>query len=122
MTTPDFYNSVLAHAKTLEYGDRMNLRNIFKNYRNGQGLNLTKFGVLVLNDMGFESEHFMLNVEPKFNAHLRILLDRYNKYPYYISRRELVLYGSEDRMLYKLYGHDLDAWVEHMKENIENEG
>lgn len=122
MTTPDFYNSVLAHAKTLKYGDRMNLRNIFKNYRNGQGLNLTKFGVLVLNDMGFESEHFMLNVEPKFNAHLRILLDRYNKYPYYISRRELVLYGSEDRMLYKLYGHDLDAWVEHMKENIENEG
>jgi hypothetical protein len=120
--TPDFYNSVLAHAKTMEYGDRMSLRNIFKNYRNGKGLNLTKFGVAVLNDMGFESEHFMLNVEPKFNAHLRILLDRYNKYPYYISRRELVLYGSEDRMLYKLYGHDLTAWVEHMEENMKEEG
>ena len=31
MTTPDFYNSVLAHAKTMKYGDKINLRNIFKN-------------------------------------------------------------------------------------------
>ena len=118
MTTPDFYNTVLAHAKTLKYGDRITLRNIFKNYRNGQGLNLTKFGVLVLNDMDFDHEQFVLNIEPKFNAHLRILLDRYNKYPYYISRRELILYGKEDRILYKLYGHDLEAWIEHMEENI----
>lgn len=122
MTIPAFYKDVLEHAKTLKYGDNIKIRQIFKNYRNGQGLNLTKFGVFVLNDMGFECEHFMLNVEPKFNAHLRILLDRYNKYPYYISKRELVLYGSEDRMLYKLYGHDLDAWVEHMEENTKEKG
>jgi hypothetical protein len=121
MTAEAFYNSVLEHAKTLKYNDRITLRHIFKNYRNGQGLNLTKFGVAVLNSMGFESEHFMLNKEPKFNAHLRILLDRYNQYPYYISKRELVLYGREDRMLYKLYGHDLDAWVEHMKENLKKD-
>jgi hypothetical protein len=119
MTTPEFYSSVLAHAKTMKYGDRITIRHIFKNYRNNRGLNLTKFGVAVLNDMGFESEHFILNKEPKFNAHLRILLDKYNQYPYYISRQELVLYGSEDRMLYKLYGHDLDAWVEHMETNLE---
>ena len=117
MTTTIFYNSVLEHAKTLQYGDRITLRHIFKNYRNGQGLNLTKFGVLVLDSMGFESENFILNKQPVFNAHLRILLDRYNKYPYYISRRELVLYGSEDRVLYKLYGNDLDVWIEHMEEN-----
>jgi hypothetical protein len=122
MTTPDFYKTVLEHAKTMKYGDKINLRNIFKNYRNGQGLNLTKFGVLVLDDMGFESEHFILNKQPKFTAHLRILLDRYNQYPYYISRQELVLYGSEDRMLYKLYGHDLDAWLEHMEENTKEKG
>jgi len=116
-----FYNSVLAHARTLKYGDRITIRHIFKNYRNGQGLNLTKFGVFVLNDMGFDSEHFMLNKEPVFNARMRVLLDKYNQYPYYISRRELILYGSEDRMLYKLYGHDLDAWVEHMEENLKKD-
>ena len=33
MTAPDFYNSVLAHAKTMKYGDKINLRNIFKNYK-----------------------------------------------------------------------------------------
>ena len=121
MTTEAFYNSVLEHARTLKYGDRITIRHIFKNYRNGKGLNLTKFGVLVLNSMGFESEHFILNVEPKFNAHLRILLDRYNQYPYYISRQELVLYGEEDRILYKLYGQDLEAWVEHMEENIKKD-
>lgn len=121
MTTTEFYSSVLAHAQTLNYGDRITLRHVFKNYRNNKGLSLTKFGVLVLNSMNFESEHFVLNKEPTFNAHLRILLDRYNQYPYYISKRELILYGTEDRMLYKLYGHDLDAWVEHMKENIKKD-
>jgi hypothetical protein len=119
MTT--FYNSVLEHAKTLRPGDQTNLRHIFKNYRNNKGLSLTKFGVLVLNSMGFESEHFLLNKEPTFTAYFRTLLDNYNRYPYYISKRELVLYSSEDRMLYKLYGHDLDAWVEHMKENIKKD-
>jgi hypothetical protein len=56
-----------------------------------------------------------------FNARMRVLLDKYNQYPYYISKRELVLYGIEDRMLYKLYGHDLDAWVEHMEENLKKD-
>lgn len=121
--TTDFYNTVLAHAKTMKYADheRVTLRDIFKNYRNGRGLSLTKFGVFVLNSMGLESEHFVLNKEPVFNARFRVLLDRYNRYPYYISKRELVLYGTEDRMLYKLYGHDLDAWVEHMEENIKKD-
>lgn len=118
--TPDFYKQVLAHAKTMQYGDRFNLRHIFKNYRNGKGLSLTKFGVLVLIDMGFDYERFMLKEPPVFNAKLRTLLDKYNQYPYFISRRELILYGSEDRMLYKLYGHDLDAWVEHMDTNVED--
>ena len=116
---PEFYNSVLAHAKTMNYGDRFNLRNIFKNYRNGKGLSLTKFGVVVLVDMGFEAERFILKEPPKFNAKLRTLLDKYNQYPYYITRRELILYGSEDIILYKLYGSDLDSWIDHMEENIE---
>jgi|TARA_B110000503_G_C7158747_1_gene418609 hypothetical protein len=119
MTTQGFYKRVLDTAKTLKYGDQITIRHIFKNYRNGQGLNLTKFGVLVLNNMGIENETFKLNKEPVFTARMRILLDKYNQYPYYISRRELILYGSEDRMLYKLYGHDLDAWIEHMEGNLE---
>ena len=117
--TPDFYKQVLAHAKTMKYGERFNLRNIFKNYRNGKGLSLTKFGVVVLMDMGVEAERFILKEPAVFTAKLRTLLDRYNQYPYYITRHELILYGIEDRMLYKLYGHDLDAWVEHMEANLD---
>jgi len=117
--TPDFYKQVLAHAKTMQYGDKFNLRNIFKNYRNGKGLSLTKFGVLVLTDMGIDAERFILKEPAVFTAKLRTLLDKYNKYPYYITRRELILYGSEDIILYKLYGSDLDSWIDHMETNID---
>jgi len=119
MMTPDFYKRVLAHARTMQYGERFNLRNVFKNYRNGKGLSLTKFGVLVLTDMNIEAERFVLKEPPVFTAKLRTLLDKYNKYPYYISRRELILYGSEDIILYKLYGSDLDSWIDHMETNID---
>jgi hypothetical protein len=119
--TTTFYDKVLAHAKTMSYGEDINIRNIFKNYRKNKGLSLTRFGMFVLTDMGIESETFKLLNEVKFTAQLRILLDRYNKYPYYISKHTLVLFGDEDRILYKLYGHDLDAWVEHMKENIKKD-
>jgi len=117
--TPDFYKQVLAHARTMQYGDKFNLRNIFKNYRNGKGLSLTKFGVLVLTDMGIDAERFILKEPAVFTAKLRTLLDKYNKYPYYITRRELILYGSEDIILYKLYGSDLDSWIDHMETNID---
>ena len=117
--TPDFYKQVLAHARTMQYGDKFNLRNIFKNYRNGKGLRLTKFGVLVLTDMGIDAERFILKEPAVFTAKLRTLLDKYNKYPYYITRRELILYGSEDIILYKLYGSDLDSWIDHMETNID---
>ena len=117
--TPDFYKQVLAHARTMQYGDKFNLRNIFKNYRNGKGLSLTKFGVLVLTDMGIDAERFILKEPAVFTAKLRTLLYKYNKYPYYITRRELILYGSEDIILYKLYGSDLDSWIDHMETNID---
>jgi hypothetical protein len=117
--TPDFYKQVLAHARSMQYGDKFNLRNIFKNYRNGKGLSLTKFGVLLLTDMGIDAERFILKEPAVFTAKLRTLLDKYNKYPYYITRRELILYGSEDIILYKLYGSDLDSWIDHMETNID---
>lgn len=120
-TTKAFYDNVLNHARN-NFSDihrNINIRHIFKNYRNNKGLNLTRFGLLVFQDMGIESESFILDKGITFTAHLRILLDRYNKYPYYIDRSRLILFGEEDRILFKLYGKDLDAWVEHMEENLE---
>lgn len=119
--TITFYDKALAHAKTMAYGENVALRSIFKNYRRGKGVSLTKFGLEVLKDMGIESEVFRLQDEVKFTAHLRILLDKYSKYPYYISKHTLVLFGEEDRILFKLYGKNLDAWVEHMEENIKKD-
>lgn len=121
--TKTFYDTVLEHAKE-NFSDihrNIHIRHIFKNYRNGRGLNLTRFGLLVLNDMGFESETFPIDDDLKFTASLRIILDRYNKYPYYIDRVKIVLYGEEDRILYKLYGKDIEAWVEHMEENLKKD-
>ena len=120
-TTKAFYDNVLNHARN-NFSDihrNINIRHIFKNYRNNKGLNLTRFGLLVFQDMGIESESFILDKDITFTAHLRILLDRYNKYPYYIDRSRLILFGEEDRILFKLYGKDLDAWVEHMEQNLE---
>lgn len=121
MTTINLYNQVLAHAKTLPDHAWVDTRHLFKNYRNGKGLSLTRLGLRVLQDMGFEFEIFKFENEVKFTAKLRILLDRYNKYPYYISRNELVLFGNEDRIMFKLYGKDLESWVEHMEENIKKD-
>ena len=116
MTTTTFYREVLDNArKTNEWAT---LRHLFKNYRNGKGLNLTKLGLTTLMDMGFECEAFKVTSDLTFTAHLRILLDRYNKYPYYLDRNKLVLFGSEDRIMYKLYGKDLQSWVEHMENNL----
>jgi len=116
MTTTSFYNEVLVYAR--KENDWVTLRHLFKNYRNGKGLNLTKLGLTVLTEMGFESESFKVSNELTFTAKLRILLDRYNKYPYYIDRNRLVLFGSEDRIMFKLYGKDLVAWAEHMETNL----
>jgi hypothetical protein len=116
MTTTSFYKEVLDYAR--KENDWVTLRHLFKNYRNGKGLNLTKLGLTVLSDMGFESETFKVSNELTFTAKLRILLDRYNKYPYYIDRTKLVLFGSEDRIMFKLYGKDLVAWAEHMENNL----
>ena len=121
MTTTNLYNHVLAYAKNLPDHAWVDIRHLFKNYRNGKGLSLTKLGLRVLQDMEFEFERFKLDDEVKFTAKLRILLDRYNKYPYYIARHELVLFGNEDRIMFKLYGKNLDSWIEHMEENIKKD-
>jgi len=123
MTTKTFYDTVLEHARA-NFSDihrNITIRHIFKNYRNNRGLNLTRFGLLVFQDMGVESESFPISDDIKFTAHLRILLDRYNKYPYYIDRARIILFGEEDRILFKLYGKDLEAWVEHMEENLKKD-
>lgn len=120
MTTKTFYNTVLEHAKSnfSDKHDNITLRHIFKNYRNNRGLHLTKFGLAVLQDMNFDNEQFSLENNVKFTSHLLIVLDRYNKYPYYIDRKRLILFGEEDRIMFKLYGKNLEAWVEHMEENL----
>jgi|TARA_R110000868_G_scaffold1415_5_gene11105 hypothetical protein len=115
--TTDFYNLVLQQARTEQ--DWVTLRHLFKNYRNGEGLNLTKLGLNSLKAMGIEYEIFKAEKEIKFTGKFRVLLDRYNKYPYYIDRNYLVLFGTEDRIMFKLYGKDLEAWMEHMEHNLQ---
>lgn len=119
MTTEAFYNSILTHAKNSHWDDEnISLRNLFKNYRNNSGLSLTRLGLRIMQDMGIEYETFKSNDEIKFTAKFRIVMDRYNQYPYYFTKNQLILFGSEDRIMYKLYGKNLDAWIEHMEEQL----
>jgi|TARA_R110001606_G_scaffold360895_2_gene513919 hypothetical protein len=119
MTTKAFYNSILVHAKNSAVTDEhVSLRDLFKNYRNNSGLSLTRLGFRVMQQMDVEYETFKSSDEIKFTAKFRIMMDRYNQYPYYVTKNQLTLFGSEDRIMYKMYGKDLNAWIEHMEEQL----
>jgi hypothetical protein len=114
--TTDFYEIINTYARD-QYGIT-NLRKLVKNYREGQGLNLTRFGLRCMKDLGFEHESFTPKDKIIFTGNFRILLDKYMQYPYYVDNRLLVLFGSEDRIMFKLYGKDMTAWMSHMETNL----
>jgi hypothetical protein len=40
------------------------------------------------------------------------------QYPYYFDKKVLVLFSTEDRVFYKMYGKDWDNFIQHMEENL----
>ena len=119
MTIPAFYLEIHKFAEENIRYQNVTIRDLFKNYRNGKGLNLSKLGLSVMNLMNFECDIYMFDKDTiKFTPKLRILMDKYNKYPYYIDKTKLVLFGQEDRVLFKLYGSDVDTWIDHMESNL----
>tara|TARA_B110000046_G_scaffold6837_1_gene7185 strand:- start:1263 stop:1475 length:213 start_codon:yes stop_codon:yes gene_type:complete len=66
--------------------------------------------------MDIEREEFKLpNI--KITPRIRLLLDRYMQYPYYFDKKVLVLFSTEDRIFYKMFGNEWDNFIQHMEEN-----
>ena len=115
MVNKEWYNKVLEHAQRTRPNTK--IQDLFKNYRNDQGLSLTKLGLHVICNMDIEREEFRLP-KVKITPRIRLLLDRYMQYPYYFDARWLVLFSTEDRIFYKMYGKEWDNFVAHMEENL----
>ena len=115
MVNKEWYNTVLQHAQRTR--PEAKIQHLFKNYRNNQGLSLTKLGLHVISSMDIEREEFRLP-KIKITPRVRLLLDRYMQYPYFFDKNWLVLFSAEDRIFYKMYGKDWDNFVSHMEENL----
>lgn len=115
MVNKEWYKTILQHAQRTK--PETKIQDLFKNYRNNQGLSLTKRGLHVISSMDIEREEFRLP-KIKITPRVRLLLDRYMKYPYYFDNIWLVLFSAEDRIFYKMYGKDWDNFVSHMEENL----
>ena len=116
MVNKEWYKILLQHAQRTR--PETKITELIKNYRNETGLSLTKLGLHVICSMDIEREEFRLP-KIKITPRVRLLLDRYMQYPYFFDKNWLVLFSTEDRIFYKMYGKDWDNFVGHMEENID---
>ena len=116
MVNKEWYKTLLQHAQRTR--PETKITDLIKNYRNETGLSLTKLGLHVICSMDIEREEFRLP-KIKITPRVRLLLDRYMQYPYFFDKNWLVLFSTEDRIFYKMYGKDWDNFVSHMEENID---
>ena len=115
MANKEWYNNILVHAQRTRADTT--LKDLINNYRNDTGLQLTKLGLHIMLSMDIDREEFKLpNI--KITPRLRLLMDRYMQYPYYFDKRVLVLFSSEDRIFYKMFGNNWDNFIQHMDENL----
>jgi hypothetical protein len=88
---------------------------IFSNFRlkNGvpQGLRLTSLGNEILK-RNFEYWDFSHDINPTPKMYL--FLDDAMEWPYYFTKKKLVLYCKEDAAWYKLNGNDIHTFIDKM--------
>ena len=111
----EWYKLILTHANRTK--PETKIQDLFSNYRNNTGLSLTKLGLHVISSMDIEREEFRLP-KVKITPRIRLLLDRYMQYPYYFDKQWLILFGTEDRIFYIMYGKDWENFLSHMEENL----
>tara|TARA_B000000565_G_scaffold26681_1_gene18164 strand:+ start:35 stop:418 length:384 start_codon:yes stop_codon:yes gene_type:complete len=83
-------------------------RLIFDNYRpNGTGLRLTPYGNKVCKRL-YDSSTIKIKEEVKGKN--LIMLDKHLFWPYYLTKREITMFGATDVFDLKLYDGDINAW------------
>ena len=115
MVNKEWYKTILEHAQRTR--PQTTLKDLFKNYRHDTGISLTKLGLNVICSMDIEREDFKLP-KIKITPRIRLLLDKYMQYPYFFDKNWLVLFSTEDRIFYKMYGKEWDNFIQHMEENL----
>ena len=115
MVNKEWYKLILTHANRTK--PETKIQDLFSNYRNNTGLSLTKQGLHTISSMDIEREEFRLP-KVKITPRIRLLLDRYMQYPYYFDKQWLILFSTEDRIFYKMYGKDWENFLNHMEENL----
>ena len=115
MVNKEWYNTLLQHAQRTR--PETKIQDLFVNYRNDTGLCLSKLGLHVICSMDIEREEFRLP-KIKITPRIRLLLDRYMQYPYFFDKNWLVLFSTEDRIFYKMYGKEWNNFLQHMEENL----
>ena len=103
MSNKEWYNKILEHAQRTR--PETKIQDLFKNYRKDTGLSLTKLGLHIICSMNIEREEFRVP-KIKITPRIRLLLDRYMQYPYFFDKNWLVLFSTEDRIFYKMYGKE----------------
>ena len=111
----EWYKLILTHANRTK--PETKIQDLFSNYRNNTALSLTKLGLHTISSMDIEREEFRLP-KVKITPRIRLLLDRYMQYPYYFDKQWLILFSTEDRIFYKMYGKDWENFLNHMEENL----
>ena len=115
MVNKEWYKLILTHANRTK--PETKIQALFSNYRYNTGLSLTKLGLHTISSMDIEREEFRLP-KVKITPRIRLLLDRYMQYPYYFDKQWLILFSTEDRIFYKMYGKDWENFLNHMDENL----
>lgn len=89
------------------------LRLLFKNFRSTQkgtqGIRLTKLGHFFVSR---HYEQYMYNIDCVPNSWTLFLLDKYQIWPYYISRDHAVFYNDMDASMFKLCDSDINKYAE----------
>jgi len=97
-----------------KYGEGIDMRprDIFYNTKN-KGLRLTSLGYQLLK-REYEYYPYRLEKEVKVTARHILALDAEMQWPYYLTSKQIVLFSSEDNVIFKLVG-GYENWINSLK-------
>lgn len=88
----------------------------YKLFKHPAGNRLTFDGMRHLQKL-YDSYDFPFDVIDSLSTRHLIALSREIQYPYYIGKSRLVLFSGEDAVVLKLYGNDIEQWLDSALEN-----
>lgn len=90
---------------------RLTFRDIFANYRNGQGLRLTHFGYTCLKKLDYDNWTVSIT-SGILKPWQKMTLDTEMEWPYYITKKDttITLFSELDYLDLKMFDGDMKLW------------